>query len=91
VALLGVSRAKFLKCLTLIIICLLVGCTVDDMSNAWAGDPGGDKTGVATDAQSAAGDAFIVSEPGAKDPEYAKKKAAFDEFQALADTEPLVV
>jgi len=61
------------------------------MSNTWAGDPGGDKTGVGTDAQSAGGDAFIIPEPDAKDPDFAKKKEAYDEFQAMADKEPLAV
>jgi Amt family ammonium transporter len=61
------------------------------MSNTWAGDPGGDKTGVATDAQNAGGDAFIISEPDAKDPEYSNKKEAYDEFKEMADKEPLAV
>ena len=62
------------------------------MSNTWAGDPGGDKTGVATDAQNAQKgcDAFITSEPDA-DPEYSKKKEAYDEFKEMADKEPLAI
>jgi ammonium transporter, Amt family len=61
------------------------------MSKTWGGDPGGDKTGVGTDAQSAGGDAFIISEPDAKDPEYSKKKEAYDEFKEMADKELLAV
>ncbi len=58
---------------------------------AWAGDPGGDKTGVATDAQNAAGEALVISAPDPKDPDYAKKKQAYDEFKAMADKEPLAL
>jgi Amt family ammonium transporter len=67
---------------------LLVG-TLGPGHPAWAGDPGGNKTGVAADAQNASGEPFVVPEPDAKDPEYAKKKQAYDEFKAMADKEPL--
>ncbi len=88
---LQVLRSKSLTCGVLILTWLIVGHTTGYMSTTWAGDPGGDKTGVATDAQNAGGDAFIISEPDTKDPEYTKKKAAFDEFTALAEKEPLAV
>ena len=87
----GVLRSKLLRRLLLVLIALLVGGTIGTISRAQAGDPGGDKTGVATDAQNAPGEAFIVSEPDAKDPEFAKKKEAFDEFTAMAEKEPLAV
>src|SRR5919108_1775525 len=87
----GVLRSKLLRRLLLVLIALLVGGTIGTISRAQAGDPGGDKTGVATDAQNAPGEAFIVSEPDAKDPESAKKKEAFDEFTAMAEKEPLAV
>src|SRR5919108_3696124 len=87
----GVLRSKLLRRLLLVLIALLVGGTIGTISRAQAGDPGGDKTGVATDAQNAPGEAFIISEPDAKDPEYSKKKEAFDEFKTMADKEPLAV
>ena len=89
--LLQVLRSKSLKCGVLILTWLIVGHTTGYMSKTWGGDPGGDKTGVGTDAQSAGGDAFIISEPDAKDPEYSKKKEAYDEFKEMADKEPLAV
>jgi ammonium transporter, Amt family len=89
--LLQVLRSKSLKCGVLILTWLIVGHTTGYMSNTWAGDPGGDKTGVATDAQNAGGDAFIISEPDTKDPEYSKKKEAYNEFKEMADKEPLAV
>jgi ammonium transporter, Amt family len=89
--LLHILRSKSLTCGVLILTWLIVGHTTGYMSKTWAGDPGGDKTGVGTDAQSAGGDAFIISEPDAKDPEYSKKKEAYDEFKEMADKEPLAV
>jgi ammonium transporter, Amt family len=86
-----VLRSKLLRRLLLVLVALLVGGTIGTISRAQAGDPGGDKTGAATDAQNAPGEAFIVSEPDAKDPEFAKKKEAFDEFTAMAEKEPLAV
>src|SRR4029453_11603528 len=83
--------SKSLKCGVLILTWLVVGHTTSYLSNTWAGDPGGDKTGVGTDAQSAGSDAFVIPEPDAKDPDFAKKKEAYDEFQAMADKEPLAV
>ena len=64
--LLQVLRSKSLKCGVLILTWLIVGHSTGYMSNTWAGDPGGDKTGVATDAQNAGADAFIISEPDTK-------------------------
>ena len=89
--LLQVLRSKSSKCGVLILTWLIVGHSTGYMSNTWAGDPGGDKTGVATDAQNAGGEAFIISEPDTKDPDYAKKKEAYDEFKEMADKEPLAV
>jgi ammonium transporter, Amt family len=89
--LLQLLRSKSLKCGVLILTWLILGHTTGYMSNTWAGDPGGGKTGVATDAQSAGGDAFIIPEPDAKDPDFAKKKEAYDEFKEMADKEPLAV
>ncbi len=84
-----VLRSKPLHRLALFLIWLFIGGAVGHGSTAWAGDPGGDKTGATTDAQNAGGEAFIVTEPDQKDPDYAKKKEAYDEFKGLADKEPL--
>jgi ammonium transporter, Amt family len=89
--LLEALRSKLLRGLLLVLVALLVGGTIGTISMAQAGDPGGDKTGVGTDSQNAGGDAFIIPEPDAKDPDFAKKKEAYDEFQAMADKEPLAV
>jgi Amt family ammonium transporter len=61
-----------------------------------ATDPPPDPSGIATGDRAAVvdagGTAFVVSEPTDKaDPDYATKKKAFDEYQALAAKEPLVV
>src|SRR6202049_1358280 len=55
-------------------------------------DPAGIATGDRSTAIDAAGNAFVVAEPSDRaDPEYATKKAAFDDFQAQAAKEPLAV
>jgi ammonium transporter, Amt family len=55
-------------------------------------DPAGIATGDKTNAIDAAGNSFVVSEPTDKaDPDYAKKKAEFEEYQAQAEKEPLAV
>jgi ammonium transporter, Amt family len=84
-------HSKSLRCGVLVLTWLLVSGTLGLVSNIWAGDPGGDKTGVATDAQNAPGEPFVIPEPDAKDPDFAKKKEAFDEFTAMAEKEPLAV
>jgi ammonium transporter, Amt family len=76
-------------CVTL----LLVGCLGIALFGfsgaAWAGDPGGNHTGVAADAQDAGGNSFVVPEPVAGAPDYASKKAAYDKFQTEVKKEPL--
>jgi ammonium transporter, Amt family len=53
-------------------------------------DPAGIATGDKSNAIDAGGNSFVVSEPTDKaDPDYAKKKKDFDEYQALASKEPL--
>jgi ammonium transporter, Amt family len=55
-------------------------------------DPAGIATGDKSSAVDASGTAFVVSEPtDMTAPDYAAKKKAFDEFQALAAREPLAV
>jgi len=60
---------------------------------AWAGDPSGANTGKASDAMDGAGNTFIPSPPptDTKDPTYAAKKQAYDEYAARAKYEPLAV
>jgi hypothetical protein len=92
-ALNGMWRCKPLRRrgLSLLLAWLCFSGLAESLSPVWAGDPGGDKTGLATDAQNAGGEVFIIPEPDAQDPEYAKKKLAYDEFKAMADNEPLAV
>jgi Amt family ammonium transporter len=53
-------------------------------------DPAGIATGDKSTAIDAGGNSFVVSEPTDKaDPDYAKKKKDFDEYQAQASKEPL--
>jgi ammonium transporter, Amt family len=54
-----------------------------------AGDPGGGKTGVGTDALDAQGSAVILTEPADKGD--AAKVKAYQEFKVKADKEPLAV
>ncbi len=55
-------------------------------------DPAGIATGDKTNAIDAAGNAFIVAEPtDPSAPDFAAKKKDYDEFQALAEKEPLAV
>ncbi len=55
-------------------------------------DPGGIATGDKSNAVDAAGNSFVVTEPTDKtDPDYAKKRKEFEEYQALAAKEPLAV
>jgi Amt family ammonium transporter len=55
-------------------------------------DPAGIATGDRSSAIDAGGNSFVVSEPTDKsDPDYAKKRKDFDEYQAQATKEPLAV
>jgi Amt family ammonium transporter len=55
-------------------------------------DPAGIATGDKSAAIDAGGNSFVVSEPTDKaDPDYAKKKKEFDEYQAQVAKEPLAV
>jgi ammonium transporter, Amt family len=63
-------------------------CLADDPKP----DPAGIMTGDKTHALDAGGNPFVVTEPtDKKDPDYAAKRKAFDEFQAQAAKEPLAV
>jgi ammonium transporter, Amt family len=83
--------SRWLHWLPMAFVGLLLVGALDLSRLAWAGDPGGDKTGVASDAQSGGGETLPVSEPDPKDPDYAKKKQAYDEFKAMAEKEPLAL
>src|SRR5271169_2015568 len=55
-------------------------------------DPAGIATGTKADAIDAAGNPFVVAEPtDTKDPDYAKKKKDYEEYQEQAAKEPLAV
>ncbi len=82
--------AWVLLSISMLIACMLI------MQPAFAEEPKPDPAGIATgtksDALDAGGNSFVVSEPtDTKDPEYAKKKKEFDEYQAQAEKEPLAV
>jgi ammonium transporter, Amt family len=79
-----------------IAICLLVLIVAAGRSVQAQGGPAPDPAGIATGDKSsvtdAAGNSFVVSEPTDKAaPDYAEKKKAYDEFQAAAQREPLVM
>jgi Amt family ammonium transporter len=60
--------------------------------SAPAPDPAGIATGDKTSVTDAAGTSFVVSEPTDKSAaDYAEKKKVYDEYQALAQKEPLAV
>jgi len=86
-------RPWFLK---IAISVLLVSATIGPMIVAFADEPQPDPAGISTGDKGttfdAAGNAFVVTEPTDKTaPDYAKNKKAFDEFQAQAAKEPLVI
>jgi Amt family ammonium transporter len=77
---------------------VLVLSTIFIAQRAFAGDPGGDKTGAAADVQNAQGSGIVVTEPKKDDPKYATDAAAytkdlkaFQDFKAQADKEPLAI
>ncbi len=72
-----------------LVLALLVACNLAIVKSAFAGDPAGTKTGGATDALDASGAAFVVPEAKADDP--ADKQAAYKEYKAQAEKEPLAV
>ena len=75
---------------------LLLGAVIHPLTALAATDPPPDPAGIATGDKTnvidAAGNAFVVPEPtDTKDPDYATKKKAYDEFQAQAAREPLTM
>src|SRR6188768_2434391 len=55
-------------------------------------DPAGTATGDKTSVADAGGKPFVVAEPTDKTaPDYADKKKAYDEYQAIAEKEPLAM
>jgi Amt family ammonium transporter len=77
----------------LLVLAVIVGagtvCFADDGPKP---DPAGTATGDKTAAVDGAGNPFVVAEPTDKtDPDYAKKKKDFEDFQAQAAKEPLAV
>jgi Amt family ammonium transporter len=77
----------------LLVLAVIVGagtvCFADDGPKP---DPAGTATGDKTAAVDGAGNPFVVAEPTDKtDPDYAKKKKDFEDFQTQAAKEPLAV
>jgi Amt family ammonium transporter len=77
----------------LLVLAVIVGagtvCFADDGPKP---DPAGTATGDKTAAVDGAGNPFVVAEPTDKtDPDYAKKKKDFEDFQVQAAKEPLAV
>lgn len=86
-------RPWFLKIVAAI---LLVRAAIGPVIIAFADEPQPDPAGIATGDKTstfdAGGTSFVVTEPTDKTaPDYAKNKKAFDEFQAQASKEPLVM
>jgi len=87
------SRPAFLRRL---MVCVAVGIITGSLTVCLADDPKPDPAGIATGdkttAVDAGGNSFVVTEPtDKKDPDYATKKKAFNEYQAQAAKEPLAV
>ncbi|MBV8356594.1 MAG: ammonium transporter [Deltaproteobacteria bacterium] len=86
-------RSWFLK---IVIAILLARVAIGPVIIAFADEPQPDPAGIATGDKTttfdAGGTSFVVTEPTDKTaPDYAKNKKAFDEFQAQAGKEPLVM
>lgn len=92
-------RLALLKHLSFVVVSLFMALCVMALSVAAQAaapepqsDPAGVATGDKTNAVDAAGNAFVVTEPTDKsDPDYAKKRKDFDDYQAQAAKEPLAV
>jgi Amt family ammonium transporter len=92
----GWPSARGLRCFSA--IATLTICSLGALSRPCLGqdtpkpDPAGISTGDRTTAIDGAGNSFVVTPPtDTKDPDYAAKKKAFDDYQAQAAKEPLAV
>lgn len=78
---------RFAKMLVTI---LMIALTVIVAQRAFAGDPGGNKTGTAANVQDAQANTFAPQPPtDKKDPKYAEQLKAAQEYKAQAAKEPL--
>ncbi len=74
----------------MLITIFLIAMTVIVAQTAFAGDPGGNKTGTAANVQDAQANPFAPPQPtDNKDPKYAEQLKSYQEYKALADKEPL--
>lgn len=74
----------------MLVIVFLIALTVIGVQRAFAGDPGGNKTGTVSNVQDAQGNNFAPSQPtDKKDPKYPEQLKAYQEYKAQADKEPL--
>ena len=77
---------------TCLVVLIVAAAKPVAAQSAPAPDPAGIATGDKASVTDAAGTSFVVSEPTDKSaPDYADKRKAFEEFQALAQKEPLAV
>jgi Amt family ammonium transporter len=77
------------NCFSLAVLAMLLMSVLSVPVRAQQPDPSGAATGDRTTAVDAAGNAFVVPQPDASDPDYAAKKKAYDDFQAQLAKEPL--
>ncbi|MBR8836621.1 MAG: ammonium transporter [Stigonema ocellatum SAG 48.90 = DSM 106950] len=74
----------------MLVTMFLIALTVIGVQRAFAGDPGGNKTGTAANVQDAQANPFAPPEPtDKKDPKYADQLKAYQDYKAQADKEPL--
>jgi ammonium transporter, Amt family len=85
------GRTIFGRATALWAIALIAGSLTVCFANDPKPDPAGIATGDRTNVLDAGGNAFVITEPGKNDPDYAAKKKAFDEYQAQVAKEPLAV
>ena len=88
----GLEALRRLGTATCLVVLIVAAAKPVAAQSAPAPDPAGIATGDKASVTDAAGTSFVVSEPTDKSaPDYADKRKAFEEFQALAQKEPLAV
>lgn len=76
---------------SIVAMCLVLS-TLLIAQRVMAGDPGGSKTGGATDVQDSQANTFVVTEPADKmAADFAEKSKAFQVYKTQADREPLAI
>jgi ammonium transporter, Amt family len=81
---------RFKRYAQFIVTFLFIANVVVLAGQAFAGDPGGSKTGTGADAQDASGSALVVPQPtDPSAPDYADKQKAYEDYRDKAAREPL--